>query len=77
MKKALIIAAVLLALGIMIGLGGLAMTGFDFSKLSSVTYMTQTYTPDGYFADITIPRFAGVILKEKRNKKYKTTKTSN
>lgn len=27
-----------------------------------------------YFADIKIPRFAGVVLKEKRNKKYKTLK---
>ena len=54
MKKALIVGAVLLALGILLGLGGLAAMGFDLSKLLSITYTTHTYTPEGDFADISI-----------------------
>lgn len=52
MKTALIIGAILLVLGILVSLVGLYMLGFDFSKLSSVTYTTHTYTPEGDFTDI-------------------------
>jgi len=52
MKIALIIGAILLALGILIALVGFWMLGFDFTKLSSFTYTTHTYTPEEAFTEI-------------------------
>ena len=54
MKKVLIIGAILLVVGICISFGGFAMMGFDFSKLSNVNHVTQTYTPEGAFTDLSV-----------------------
>ena len=54
MKKASITAAILLIFGILLGIGGLSIMGFDFSKLLSANYTTRTYTKDGTFTDISI-----------------------
>ena len=48
---------------------------FDSGSFGEVdSFVSVNKCAKQYFADITIPRFAGVILKEKRNKKYKTLK---
>lgn len=54
MKKALIAGAVLLALGVILCLGGFAAMGFDISKFFSVTYTTHTFIPEGDFSDISV-----------------------
>lgn len=54
MKKALIVGAVLLALGIILSLGGFAAMGFDFSNLLTANHVTRTYTPEGDFSDISV-----------------------
>jgi DUF4097 and DUF4098 domain-containing protein YvlB len=55
MKKGLIItAAILTALGILIFVGALFASGFDLSKLGTVSYETNVYTVNGSFDVIEI-----------------------
>ncbi|MBQ6568953.1 MAG: DUF4097 family beta strand repeat protein [Clostridia bacterium] len=55
MKKGTIISAVILTvLGLALAGGALAIAGFDFSKLDTVKYETNTYTADDIFDKIEI-----------------------
>lgn len=42
-KKGIIVAIVLISLGLLIFLGGMAALNFDFTKLSTVKYETNVY----------------------------------
>ncbi len=61
MKKACIIAAILLVAGLAVSFGALAMVGFDFHKLGTVRFETNTYTADGAFDSIVIEETAGNV----------------
>lgn len=54
MKKWLIAAALLSALGFAVFAGSMAALGFDFSKLSTMKYETNTYEVNGKFDKISI-----------------------
>lgn len=53
-KKGIIVAIVLISLGLLIFLGGMAALNFDFTKLSTVKYETNVYRPEGDFNKISI-----------------------
>ena len=53
-KKSIIIAVVLIAIGMLFFIGVCIVMKFDFSKLSTITYETNTYTADKDFRNIEI-----------------------
>jgi len=53
-KVLLISAGILVLIGGPIFAGAMTALGWDFSKLSTVEYETNTYTPDEKFADISV-----------------------
>ena len=61
MKKACIIATILLIAGLAVSFGALAMVGFDFHKFGTVQFETNTYTADGAFDSIAIDEITGDI----------------
>lgn len=65
MKKASIIAAILLIAGAAIMIGALASVGFDFKKLGTVKFETNTYTAEGTFDSIRIDEdIADVVFRQ-------------
>lgn len=54
MKKWLIIAGCLIAAGLIIGTVALALTGFDFAKLGTKEMVTNTYTVEENFTNISL-----------------------
>ena len=53
-KKLLVIASALLGTGIIVCVTASAMIGFDFKKLSTANYVSNTYKADGTFKNISI-----------------------
>jgi hypothetical protein len=61
MKKACIIAAILLVAGIALSIVALAIVGFDYRKLATVQFETNSYTAEGTFDSIVIEETTGNI----------------
>lgn len=53
-KNAILIAVILIVVGFFISLGGLFAMGFDFNKMNTLDFVTNTYTLDGGFSNISI-----------------------
>ena len=53
-KVTIIVAAALIVVGFMISLGALNSMGFDFKKLNTVNYETNTYMIDEAFTNISV-----------------------
>ena len=53
-KRSMLIAGILIVAGIVIAGTALAAVGFDFSKLSLASYVTNTYAAEGAFRSITV-----------------------
>ena len=69
-KGTIVVAVVLTVLGAALIFAALAVSGVDLSKLSAVTYVTNTYTAEGEFDKIEIDtKTADVILKKSEDGK--------
>ena len=54
MKKWLIVAGCLIVVGLMIGTVAMALVGFDFAKLGMIEMVTNTYTVEESFTNISL-----------------------
>ena len=53
-KTAIIVALILVVLGILISAGAIAMLNFNFEKMNTLTYVTQTHFVDEDFSSISV-----------------------
>ncbi len=53
-KRCLLAAAIGISAGLVLLLGALAASGFDFARFNTWAYQTNEYTPDGDFENISI-----------------------
>ncbi len=53
-KNAIIIAGIMIVAGLVISVGAMAVRGFDFTTINTVSFVTNTYTIDEEFSNISI-----------------------
>lgn len=78
MKKALVISAVCILLGLAVAFGGMVMIGFNFTKLNTIQYETKTAIVDTDFQSIAInSREHDVTLAKSEDDTCKVVYTTN